>query len=71
MKKIRRRMFGPTPKFFQKLRNIGLAAAAISATILTAPVALPAVIIKVAGYIAVAGSVAGTVSQAAVTNEEE
>ena len=71
MKRVVKRMCRPTPRFFQKLRNIGLTAAAISATIIAAPVALPAILIKVAGYITVAGSVAGTVSQAAVKHEEE
>ena len=60
----------PTPRFFKKLRNIGLTIAAISATILTAPVALPAIVIKVAGYLAVAGSVMGGVSQVTVKNEK-
>jgi hypothetical protein len=32
---------------------------------------LPAIIIKVAGYVAVAGSVITAVSQAAVKNEQE
>lgn len=53
----------PTPTFFKKLRNIGLALAAISTAIITAPVGLPAVIVTIAGYTAVAGSVVGAVSQ--------
>ena len=61
----------PTPKFFKKLRAIGLAVAAIGATIITAPVALPAIVIKVAGYLAVAGSVLSGTSQVAVKNEKE
>jgi hypothetical protein len=65
------RMKKPTPKFFRKLRNIGVSLAAIAGTLLAAPVALPAVIIKVAGYLAVAGGVMGTVSQTAVTKEKE
>lgn len=61
----------PTPKFFKKLRTIGLSIAAIGATLLTAPVALPAIVIKIAGYLAVAGSVMGGVSQVTVKDEEE
>lgn len=61
----------PTPKFFKKLRNIGLSVAAIAATIIAAPVALPAVVIKIAGYLAVAGSVMSGVSQVTVKNEEQ
>lgn len=48
----------PTPKFFRKVRTIGLILAAASASILAAPVALPAVVVQIAGYLAVAGSVA-------------
>ena len=61
----------PTPKFFKKLRNIGLAIATIGATILAAPVALPAIVVKIAGYLAVAGSVMSGVSQVTVKKEEE
>ena len=61
----------PTPKFFRKLRNIGLTIAAIGATILTAPVALPAIVVKIGGYLAVAGSVMSGVSQVTVAKEEE
>lgn len=66
---IAERVQSPTPKFFKKVRNISLALAAVSATILAAPIGLPAVLIKIAGYLAVAGSVAGTISQTAVKGE--
>ena len=71
MKNIVQRVKAPTPKFFKKVRNISLALAAIGTTLLTAPVSLPAVVIKIAGYLAVAGGVAGTVSQTAVKSEKE
>ena len=70
MKSILERATEPTPKFFKKLRLIGLAIAAIGATIIAAPVALPAVVVKVAGYLAVAGSVMTGVSQVTVEKEE-
>lgn len=54
----------PTPKFFQKIRNAGLVSVAIGTTILTAPLPLPALLLKLAGYLAVAGGVASAVSQA-------
>ena len=53
----------PTPNFFRRLRTIGLAIAAIGAAIVTAPISLPAVIVSIGGYFAVAGSVIGAVSQ--------
>lgn len=67
--KLIERVTAPTPKFFKKVRNIGIVLAAVSGTLLTAPVALPAVIIKIAGYLAVASTVASTVSQTAVEGE--
>lgn len=67
---IIKRMQQPTPKYFRVLRTIGLVMAAASAAILTAPVALPAALITVAGYVAVAGSVLTAVSQTAVQKEE-
>ena len=57
------RAASPTPTFFQKLRNIGLALAAVSAAIMTAPVALPAIVTTIAGYLAVVGTVLSSVSQ--------
>lgn len=69
MKQIFQRVNAPTPKFFKKLRNIGLALAAVAGTIVAAPVALPAVFVKVAGYLAVASGVLSAVSQTAVEGE--
>jgi hypothetical protein len=60
-----------TPKFFRKVRNTGLTLAAVGAAILTAPVALPVILVKVAGYLAVAGTVTSAVSQTAVKHERE
>lgn len=69
MKQIIQRVHAPTPAFFKKLRNIGLAMAAVAGTIIAAPVALPAVVVKVAGYLAVASGVLSAVSQTAVEGE--
>jgi hypothetical protein len=65
------RASAPTPKFFKKVRNIGLILAAISGTILATPVALPAVITTIASYLAVAGSVASAVSQVTTGDEDQ
>jgi hypothetical protein len=66
MKQIIARAKAPTPKFFKKLRNIGLTLAAISAAIITAPITLPAAVITAAGYVAVASGVISAVSQITV-----
>lgn len=70
MKKVIDRMQAPTPKFFRILRNAGIALTAVSSVLATAPVALPAAIVTVAGYLAVAGGIASAVSQAAVFGDK-
>jgi hypothetical protein len=64
------RAVSPTPTFFQKLRNIGLALAAISAAIIATPVALPAIVTTIASYLAVAGTVLGAVSQVTIPEDK-
>ena len=66
MKQIVERIQEPTPKFFKKIRNIGLMLTSISGVIATAPISLPAVLVTVAGYLAVAGGIASAISQTAV-----
>ena len=60
------RVKAPTPKFFRTLRNIGLALAAVGGAILAAPIAIPATLITIAGYVTLAGGVMTAVSQTAV-----
>ena len=67
--KLAERVKSPTPKFFKNLRNIGLILATIATTIVAAPVELPAVVINIAEYLAVASGVASAVSQTAVKGE--
>ena len=66
---IIKRIYSPTPKFFKVLRNIGLVLAALGGTILAAPVALPAIVVTVGGYVAVAGGVISAVSQLTTTKD--
>jgi len=66
------RVKAPTPKFFKTLRTIGLTLAAVGGAILTAPVAVPAALVTIAGYVALAGGVLTAVSQTAVdTNSKK
>lgn len=67
---IIKRWNSKTPKFFKTLRNVGLALTAAGATVLAAPVLLPAAVITAAGYVVVAGSVMTAVSQAVVDGEK-
>lgn len=63
-----KRAQAPTPKFFKILRSVGLSLLGISASIAAAPIALPATIVSVAGYLAVAGSILSAVSQITVSD---
>lgn len=63
------RIKSPTPRFFKKIRNVGLLLGAVGGALLTAPVALPAAVIAAAGYLATAGMVASAVSSVVVEGE--
>ena len=65
------RMGEPTPKFFRVLRTIGLSLVAAGGAVVAAPIAVPAVVLTIAGYLTVAGGVMTAVSQAAVEKQEE
>jgi hypothetical protein len=60
----------PTPKFFKTLRNIGIALATAGGTIIAAPISMPAIVVTIATYMTVAGTVATAVSQAVVIDDE-
>ena len=60
----------PIPSFFKTLRNIGVGLATISGVLLAAPIGLPAVVVSIAGYAAVAGGVIGAVSQLTTQQED-
>ncbi|WP_288983562.1 hypothetical protein [uncultured Flavobacterium sp.] len=71
MKKIINRAKAPTPKFFRVLRTVGLALAAVGGTILAAPIALPAIVTTIGGYVAVAGGVLSAASQLTTTDDSQ
>ena len=60
----------PTPKFFRTLRNIGIALATAGGAIIAAPISLPALVVTIATYMTVAGTVVTAVSQAVTINDE-
>jgi ABC-type xylose transport system permease subunit len=63
------RVKAPTPKFFKVLRNVGLAVAAAGGAILASPIALPAGIVTLGGYLVAGGSIIGAVSQTTVQDQ--
>jgi hypothetical protein len=63
------RVLAPTPKFFRLVRTIGVVIGLVGASILASPIVLPAAIVTIGGYLALAGSIATGVAQTAVGKE--
>ena len=63
---IAERAKAPTPKLFKTIKIIGITMAAVSGALLAAPIALPVIVTTIAGYLAVAGTVATAISQVTV-----
>lgn len=70
MMNVLERVQAPTPKFFKVLRSVGIIVATIGGVILTAPIALPAALISVGGYLTVAGGVISAISQITVDDKK-
>lgn len=60
---IKERWKAKTPKFWKKVQQVGIVAGTLGATIIALPIALPAAIITVGGYLIAAGTVTATLSQ--------
>ena len=69
MNQVLDRITQPTPRFFKRLRNVGIVLASVAGAVLAAPVALPVAIVTAAGYLTVAGGVLTAVSQMTVVGE--
>lgn len=63
MFELKERWNGKTPKFWKKIQRIGVVCGIVGAAIVSAPIALPAAIVSVSGYLVVAGSVTAALSQ--------
>ena len=63
------RVLAPTPSFFKKIRTVGLVLGVVGAALLAAPVALPAVVVTIGGYLTLSGSIITAVAQTAVKDE--
>lgn len=66
---LQERFEAPSPKLFRRIGRIGLVLAGIGAAILTAPVALPAGLLTLAGYLGTVGAVAKSISSIVVDEE--
>ena len=60
---LKERWQSKTPKFWKKVQRIGVALGVIGATIVAAPVVLPASLVTAAGYMVAAGTVTATLAQ--------
>lgn len=60
---LKERLLAKTPKFWKKVQRVGIAAGTIGAAFLALPVALPASLITLGGYLVAAGTVTVTLSQ--------
>lgn len=66
---MKERLTMPVPKFFKKVRNIGLLLGAVGGALLSSPVTLPTAVITVAGYLVTAGIVSSAISSVAVRQD--
>jgi hypothetical protein len=63
---LKTRWSGKTPTFWKKVQRIGVIASAIGGVIVAAPIALPAALVTLSGYLLLAGSVTATLAQLTV-----
>lgn len=65
LKNIKDRLKSPSPPFWKSVRNWSIALGAVGATLIAAPIALPAMVLTAAGYMITISAVA--VSLASLT----
>lgn len=71
MRTIKKRWNAKTPSFWKNVQKIGIAAGAVGAAIIAAPIALPAAIVTTAGYLVAVGGVTAALSQLTVENKKD
>lgn len=64
------RLQAPTPKFFKKVRAIGITLGAIGTALVSSGVELPASITNIGGYLITAGAVIAAVTATTVDYKE-
>lgn len=68
---IAQRWSAPTPKFWKRVQKIAITIGAIAGVIVTAPITLPVAVLTVASYAITVGTVAATLSQLTVQDNEQ
>jgi hypothetical protein len=67
---LQQRLLAPVPKFFKKLRTIGIILTAIGTSLLASEAILPVSVTNIAGYLVTAGSVIIAVCSTTVDYQE-
>ena len=67
---IKQRWSAKTPKFWKKVQKVAITIGAIAGVIIAAPITLPVAVVTVASYAITVGTVAATLSQLTVENNE-
>ena len=68
---IKQRWCAKTPKFWRKVQKISIIIGAVAGLIISAPIALPAVVVTLSGYAITAGTVAATLSQLTIEDNDQ
>jgi hypothetical protein len=63
---LRDRWCAKTPNFWIKVRNLSITIGTIGGILLSSPVALPPLVLTIAGYLVTAGTIGATLSQLTV-----
>ncbi|SDA90885.1 hypothetical protein SAMN03080617_03347 [Algoriphagus alkaliphilus] len=66
LSEVKNRAMAPTPPFFQFLKNAGLIIAAVGIAVITAPGAVPAILLAYAGHAVTAGTILVSICQLTV-----
>ncbi|SEG10630.1 hypothetical protein [Algoriphagus boritolerans] len=66
LSEVKSRAMAPTPPFFQFLKKAGLIIAAVGIAVISAPGAVPAILLTYAGHAVTAGTILVSVSQLTV-----
>ncbi len=66
MEDLKKRWKAKTPMFWKKIQKAGVIAGTLGGVLIASPVALPAAIVSLGGYLLLAGSVTATLSQLTV-----
>jgi len=68
---MKERWSAPTPKFWKRVQKIAITVGAVAGVIIAAPITLPAAVVTVATYAITAGTVAATLSQLTIEDNEQ